>query len=342
MSTKIAINGFGRIGRCVLKNIISKYASEVEVVAINDLLEGDKIAHLLKYDSVYGRLEEEVNFKDGELLLGREKKIKLFQEKDPSLLPWKDMEVDIVLECTGLFTDYAKAKKHIEAGAKKVIISAPSKSPEEIPSFVLGVNEKKYDTNKHQIIDMGSCTTNCLAPVVKIINDSYEIDLATMTTIHSYTLSQNILDGPHKDMRRSRAGAINLIPTTTGAAKAISKVIPEIEGKISGMAIRVPTPTVSIVDLACFVKNKTNKEDLVNQLKEKSQKEMKGILGVEQQPLVSTDYVGNSFSCVVDEEMTEVRGNLIKILAWYDNEWGYSSRLADFAIYIKKQNDTGF
>jgi len=340
MSTKVAINGFGRIGRNVLKNILSKYGDNLEIVAINDLSDAKTLAHLLKYDSVYRKYEktvthsgDKIEIKDNE----RSSVIKILAEKDPENLPWEAMEVDTVLECTGLFTDRENAEKHLRAGARRVIISAPSKDPEKIPSFVLGVNEEKFDPETQKIVDMGSCTTNCLAPIVKIINDNYGLQTGMMTTVHSYTISQNILDGSHKDLRRSRAGAINIIPTTTGAAKAVGRVIPEVEGKITGMAMRVPTPTVSIVDFVCTVEKQVKKEDVLWLIEKESQKEnLKEILRLEKEPLVSSDYIGSSYSCVVDGEMIEVKDNLIKILSWYDNEWGYSSRLADFAAYINK------
>lgn len=325
MRKKVAINGFGRIGRAVFKNIVLNHNNELEVVAVNDLLEVDKINHLLKYDSVYGRFDYENEFK-------------IFSEKDPESLPWKDLEVDVVLECTGLFNDYGKAEKHLLAGAKKVIISAPSKEPEKISSFVLGVNEEEYNPQMHHIIDMGSCTTNCLAPILKIIENNFKIISGMMTTVHSYTISQNLLDGAHKDFRRSRAAAINIIPTTTGAAKAVSRVLPTLEGKITGMAMRVPSATVSIVDLVCLVQKNTTKEEVLDIFRNESQKEnYKRILKVEDLPLVSSDYIKSSYSSVIDSEMVSVDNNMIKIISWYDNEWGYSTRLADFADYIAKR-----
>ncbi len=343
MSKKIAINGFGRIGRGVFKNIISKYSKEIEIVAINDLSKPETILHLLEYDSVYGRYKGNFSYDNaGFLNIEIEEssfRIKLLAEKDPQKLPWKDMDVDIVLECTGIFTKFENANYHIGSGAKKVIISAPSKEPEKIPSFILGVNEEKYNPREDNIVDMGSCTTNCLAPIVKIINDSYKIKKGMMTTVHSYTISQNLLDGAHKDLRRARAGALNIIPTTTGAAKAVGRVLPEVEGKISGIAMRVPTPTVSIVDFVCSVEKRTSKEELLSVLEEKSmENNLKEILHIEKNPLVSSDFKGSSYSSIIDSEMTDVDGELIKIISWYDNEWGYSSRLADFTSYILKND----
>ncbi len=340
MSIKIAINGFGRIGRSVYKNILSKYAEDLDVVAINDLSDGNTLVHLLKYDSIYGTFPGKVDYNQEEMEIEGERgvvKTKLYAEKNPENLPWKELGVDIVLECTGLFTDYEGAEKHITAGAKKVIISAPSKDPEKISSFVLGVNEEEYSSENHHIVDMGSCTTNCLAPLAKIIHENYGIKSGMMTTVHSYTTTQNILDGPHKDLRRARAAAMNIIPTTTGAAKAIGRVLPELEGKIEGMAIRVPTATVSVIDFVSVLEKETTREEVKLLLEEEAKKEnLKGILKVETTPLVSADYIGNNHSSVVDAEMINVKGNMLKILAWYDNEWGYSARLADFTNYINK------
>jgi glyceraldehyde 3-phosphate dehydrogenase len=330
--TKIAINGFGRIGRNVFRIISDKYP-ELNVVAINDLSDAKTLAHLLKYDSLYGIYSKSVQTKDS-LFLVDKKEIKILAEKEPLNLPWQKMGVGIVLECTGNFTEFAGAKKHIEAGAKKVVISAPSKS-DEVDTFVLGVNEKKYDVLENNVMSMASCTTNCLAPLAKLLNDNFKIVRGFMTTVHSYTNDQRILDLPHKDLRRARAAAINIIPTSTGAASAIGKVIPELAGKLDGIALRVPTPTVSVLDFICETKKKTTAEDVNFILKKASQqKELEGIFGVEDALLVSSDYVGNSFSCIVDASLTMVKENLIKVTAWYDNEWGYSSRLAEFAKYI--------
>jgi len=334
--TKIAINGFGRIGRPTLKRILSQVPG-LEIVAINDLTDAPTLAHLLKYDSMYGVYDKNVKGKEGELDIGG-KKIKILAEKEPSRLPWKEMGIDIVLECSGVFTEYEGAKKHLEAGAKKVIISAPTKSS-EIPTFVLGVNEEKYDSEKDDIISMASCTTNCLAPVVKVLNDKLKIVHGFMTTAHSYTNDQRLLDLPHKDLRRARAAALSIIPTTTGAAIAVTKTIPELGGKLDGIALRVPTPVVSISDLVCVVKTPTSAEEINMLFKKASQtKELDGILGIEDAPLVSVDFKGNSFSSIVDANYTMVIDEtLVKVLAWYDNEWGYACRLAEMTEYISKE-----
>jgi len=340
MRIKIAINGFGRIGRPALKQIIDNHP-ELEPVAINDLADPKTLAYLLKFDSIYGMYKKTLKAAENELLVdgtAAGRKIRIFNEKDPALLPWKELGVDIVLECTGNFTDYESANKHLEAGAKKVIISAPSKNPEKIPSFVLGVNEKKYDPKKNRIVDMGSCTTNCLAPIAKVINDNFKIIRGFMTTVHSYTNDQRILDLAHKDLRRARAAAINIIPTTTGAAKAIGNIIPELKGKLDGIALRVPTPTVSVLDLICQVEKKTSAEEVNYIFKKASQqKELKEILGIEDAPLVSSDYKGNSFSAIIDAGLTMAQDNLVKIVAWYDNQWAYATRLAEFAAYMGKK-----
>jgi len=338
---KVAINGFGRIGRPVFRRILENHPN-LEVVAINDLTDTRTLAHLLRYDSVYGIYDKVVKSTENSLLIDGTydgKEVRVMAEPDPAKLPWKKMGVDIVLECTGRFRKYELAKKHLTAGAKKVIISAPSKDPDKIPSFVLGVNEEKFNPKKHDIVDMGSCTTNCLAPIAKILNENLKIVKGFMTTIHSYTNDQRLLDLPHKDLRRARAAALNIIPTTTGAAKAIGHVLPELKGKLDGIAIRVPTPTVSIVDLVCQVKKKMVPEEINFLFKKASKKkELKGILGIEDAPLVSSDYRGNSFSAIVDAENTKViNGNLVKVLAWYDNEWAYACRFAEFAEYIGKK-----
>lgn len=340
MPIKIAINGFGRIGRPTFRRILKNHPS-LDLVAINDLTDPETLAHLLKYDSLYGIYEKQVKFTKNALLVDGVydgKQVQVLAEKDPGKLPWKKMGIDVVLECTGRFTDFEGAKKHLSAGAKKVIISAPSKDPDKIPSYIWGVNEKKFNSKKDQIVDMGSCTTNCLAPVAKILNDNFKIVRGFMTTIHSYTNDQRILDLPHRDLRRARAAALNIIPTTTGAAKAISRVIPELKGKLDGIALRVPTPTVSILDLICEVEKKTTVEEVNYIFKKASQKEeLKGILGIEDAPLVSSDYKGNSFSAIVDAPLTMVNDNLVKVVAWYDNEWAYACRLAEFAEYVGKK-----
>lgn len=330
--TKIAINGFGRIGRPTFRRILEKHP-DLEVVAINDLTDNKTLAHLLKYDSLYGRYDKKVDSaKDSISVDG--KKFKVFEQEDPEKLPWKELGVDVVLECTGYFRKLEDAKKHINAGAKKVIISAPGKS-QEIPGFVLGVNEDKYDS-KDDIMDMGSCTTNCLAAIAKVLNDAFKIKTGFMTTIHSYTNDQRILDLPHKDLRRARAAGVNIIPTSTGAAKAIGKIIPELDGILDGIALRVPVSVVSVLDLVVEVEKPTNTEE-VNQMFEKASKEMKGILKVEKEPLVSSDYIGDTYSAVVDASLTDVHDTLIKIIGWYDNEYAYACRLAEFAEFIGKK-----
>jgi len=332
---KVAINGFGRIGRSVFRHILDKHP-DLQIVAINDLTDTVTLSHLLKYDSVYGIYNKAVKA-EGNILAINDMKVRIFAEKEPGNLPWKDLDVDVVLECTGQFTDKLSAGKHLEAGAKVIIVSAPSKD-KDIPSYVLGVNAHEFDTKYGRVIDMGSCTTNCLAPVLKVLNDNFKVERGFMTTAHSYTNDQRILDLPHKDLRRARAAAINLIPTSTGASKAIGKVIKELDGKMDGIAIRVPTPVVSILDLICDVSKKTTAEEVNYAFKKASEsKEMRGILGVEDAPLVSSDYIGNSFSAIVDSSLTMVKDTLIKVVAWYDNEWAYSCRLAEFAEFIGKR-----
>lgn len=333
MATKIAINGFGRIGRPVFKRILDKHP-DLEVVAINDLADNETLSHLLKYDSVYGIYNRDVSFTEKGILIDG-KEFTVFNEKDPENLPWKELEVDIVLECTGIFTDLKGSEKHINAGAKMVIMSAPAKD-KEIPSYILGINEENFDSKKDKIVDMGSCTTNCLAPIVKTINDKFQIVKGFMTTTHSYTNDQRILDLAHKDLRRARAAAINIIPTSTGAAKAIGRVIPDLQGKLDGMSLRVPTPIVSALDIIIEVKKEPSKEEIINALKEREEK-IPSILKVEEKPLVSTDYIGDSHSAIVDVPFLMLNENMIKILAWYDNEYGYSCRLAEFADYVSKR-----
>jgi len=335
MAVKIAINGFGRIGRPAFRRIIDNHP-DLKMVAINDLTDTKTLAHLLKYDSVYGRYDKEVNYDEKNLIVGGEK-FRVFAELNPEKLPWEKLEVDVVLECTGIFTDSEGAKKHLKAGAKSVIISAPAKT-EEIPGYVLGVNEEKYNPEKDKIIDMGSCTTNCLAPIAKVLQENFEIKKGFMTTVHSYTNDQRILDLPHKDLRRARTAALNIIPTSTGAARAIGKIIPELKGKLDGIAIRVPTPIVSVLDLIVETEKKTNKEE-VNKIFEKASKDKKliAILKTERESLVSTDYIGDTHSAIVDLSETMVQDNLIKVLAWYDNEYGYACRLAEFAEFIGKK-----
>jgi len=337
---KVAINGFGRIGRQVFKNIEESHP-DLEIVAINDLTDNQTLAHLLKYDSNYGKYSprgeaggKEISATEDSITVEKKKFLAL-AEKDPEKLPWKELKVDVVLECTGLFTDDYGARKHIKAGAKKVIVSAPGK---DLPGFVLGVNADTFDAEKNDVMDMGSCTTNCLAPIAKVLNDEFGIVKGFMTTVHSYTNDQKILDLPHKDLRRARAAGMNIIPTSTGAARAIGKMIPELNGKLDGIALRVPTPTVSVLDLIVEVKKSTTKEE-VNQAFKKAaaSKNFKGILRVEEEPLVSMDFKGDTYSAIVDAEETMVKDNLVKVIGWYDNEWGYSCRLAEFAEFVGKK-----
>ncbi len=334
---RVAINGFGRIGRAVFRRLVKNHR-DMEIVAINDLSDAETLTHLLRYDSVYGIYEKSVKERKGNIMVDGVKEgaqIKVFAEKDPLDLPWKDLDVDVVLECSGVFRDFEGASKHIKAGAKRVIISAPSKDPDKIPSYILGVNSNKFDPQKDAIIDMGSCTTNCLAPIAKAVHENYGIISGLLTTIHSYTSDQRLLDAPHGDLRRARAAAFNMVPTTTGAAMAIGRVIPELKGKLDGIAVRVPTATVSLLDLVVRLEKNTTREELNYTLKKESQKsEYRGVLGVEDAPLVSSDYIGNYFSAVVDYELTRAQDNMAKIVAWYDNEWAYACRLAEMAEFI--------
>ena len=332
MTVKVGINGFGRIGRQSFKAFMDFHPEELEVVAVNDLAPAEVNAHLLRYDSNYGRFEGTVELK-GDVMVVDGQEVKVLSERDPSQLPWGDLGVDIVLESTGVFTDAKKAAMHLQAGAKKVIISAPAKN-EDI-TIVLGVNEEKYDPAAHHVISNASCTTNCLAPVAKVIFDEFGIVRGVMTTIHSYTTDQRILDLVHKDLRRTRAAALNMIPTTTGAAQAVALVIPELKGKFDGLALRVPTPTVSMVDFVALLEKETSKEEANAALKKAADGRLKGILGYSGDPLVSMDYKGDSRSSIVDGLSTIViGGNMIKVLAWYDNEWAYSCRITDLAAYI--------
>jgi len=329
---RVGINGFGRIGRQVLRAIRQYYPNDIDVVAFNDLGDLETMAHLFRYDSNYGRYPGKVEVADGALIVDGDS-IKALAEKDPAALPWKDLGVDIVIESTGRFTDKESAGKHLTAGAKKVIISAPAKN-EDI-TICLGVNESSYDPAKHNVISNASCTTNCLAPAAKVINDKYGIVRGMMTTIHSYTNDQQILDLPHKDLRRARAAAVNMIPTTTGAAKAVSLVIPELKGKFDGFAVRVPTPTVSLVDFVAEVKSPATKDEIIAAFEEAAAGSMKGVLGVSHEPLVSTDFKGDSRSSIIDVESCMVMGGtMVKIVTWYDNEWGYSCRVADLTKLI--------
>ncbi len=332
MAVKIGINGFGRIGRNFLRASIAQ--SDFEIVAINDLTDAATLAHLLKYDSVHGIFSADVSATDNSLIVnGRE--IKVTAITDPSKLPWKDDGVEVVIESTGRFTDRASASKHLDAGAGWVLISAPAKEPDI--TVCLGVNEESIDIQKHRIISNASCTTNCLAPVAKVLNNEFGIVRGLMTTIHSYTNDQRILDLPHKDLRRARAAAMNLIPTTTGAARAVGLVLPELKGRLDGMSIRVPTPNVSLIDLVVEVSRDTTAEEVNGALKNAAEGPLKGILLYSEAPLVSIDLNGNNHSSILDATLTKViEKRMVKVLAWYDNEWGYSSRLRDLAQYIIK------
>ncbi len=331
MAIKVGINGFGRIGRNVLRASLND--KNIDIVAVNDLTDPKTLAHLLKYDSILGNLPHTINAGADSISVDG-KIIKVFKEKDPAALPWESVGVQVVLESTGHFTNADDAKKHMRGTVKKVIISAPAKN-EDI-TIVLGVNEKKYDPAKHNIISNASCTTNCLAPIAKVVNDNFKIVSGTMTTIHSYTNDQVILDFPHKDLRRARAAALSMIPTSTGAAKALKLVIPELAGKLDGFAMRVPTPNVSVVDLVVFVEKKTTKEEVNAALKSASEAgPLKGYLGYEENELVSSDFKGDSRSSIVDAGMTlVVAGNCVKVISWYDNEWGYSCRVRDLINYL--------
>jgi glyceraldehyde 3-phosphate dehydrogenase len=331
MAIKVGINGFGRIGRNVLRTSLND--PNLEFVAVNDLTDPKTLAHLLKYDSILGNLPNKISATADGIQIDN-KIVKVFKERDPGSLPWDSVGAQVVIESTGHFTDANDAKKHMRGSVKKVIISAPAKN-EDI-TLVLGVNQEKYDGAKHHIISNASCTTNCLAPIAKVINDEFKIVSGTMTTIHSYTNDQVILDFPHKDLRRARAAAINMIPTSTGAAKALKLVIPDLAGKLDGFAMRVPTPNVSVVDLVAWVEKKTTKEEVNSALKKASESgPLKGYLGYEEEELVSSDFKGDSRSSIVDAPMTLVVGsNCVKVISWYDNEWGYSCRVRDLIHYI--------
>jgi len=332
MAVKVGINGFGRIGRNIMRAAMGH--NDIDFVAVNDLTNAATLAHLLKYDSVLGNLDADVRAtSDGITVAGDE--FKVLSVKDPAQLPWKDLGVDIVVESTGIFTDRDGAAKHLAAGAKKVIITAPAKKPDI--TVVLGVNEDKYDPATHQIISNASCTTNCLAPLAKVIHERFTIKKAWMTTVHSYTNDQNLLDLPHKDLRRARAAAVSIIPTTTGAAIAVGEVMPELKGKFDGIAMRVPTPNVSIVDLNALVEKKTTRDEVNAALKQEACGRLKGILAVSDEPLVSIDFRRNPNSSIVDSAYTNVMdGDFVKVLSWYDNEWGYSSRCVDLVRRIAK------
>ncbi len=332
MSVRVAINGFGRIGRNFLR--ASKGCNDLEIVAINDLTDSKTLAHLLKYDSVHGIFDAEVKATDAGISVDG-KEIKISAIKEPEKLPWKDVGADIVIESTGMFTDRASASKHLDAGAKWVLISAPAKEPDI--TVCMGVNEEAIDTSKHKIISNASCTTNCIAPFAKVILNEFGIVRGLMTTIHSYTNDQRILDLPHKDLRRARAAALSMIPTTTGAAKAVGLVLPELNGKLDGMAIRVPTPNVSVVDLVAELNRDVTVEDVNGALRKAAEGSLKGILQYTEEPIVSIDCNGNNHSSIVDAALTKVLGGrMVKIISWYDNEWGYSSRLVDLVLFVNK------
>jgi len=330
MAVKVGINGFGRIGRNVVR--AGLHRDDIEFVAVNDLTDTKTLAHLLKYDSVLGPLHEEITHDADSITVGG-KRIKVFAQKDPALLDWESVGAQIVIESTGRFTDANDAKKHLHGTVKKVIISAPAKN-EDI-TIVLGVNDNMYDPAKHNIISNASCTTNCLAPLVKVLHESFGIQKGSMTTIHSYTNDQNVLDFPHKDLRRARAAALNMIPTTTGAAKAIGLVMPQLKGKLDGYSMRVPTPDVSAVDLVALLEKPTTTEAVNSALKSASENGLRGILGYTEDPVVSSDMMHNPNSSIVDAQMTKVLdGNLVKVVAWYDNEWGYSCRVVDLIKFL--------
>jgi glyceraldehyde 3-phosphate dehydrogenase len=332
MAVRVGINGFGRIGRQVMRVFREKYPNDVDVIAFNDLGDLKTMAHLFKYDSTYGRYDGTVEVGDNALIIDGDE-IKVLSQKDPAALPWGDLGCDIVIESTGRFTDRESAGKHLQGGAKKVIISAPAKG--EDLTIVLGVNDDQYDTSKHHVVSNASCTTNCLAPAAKVVHEKFGIVRALMTTIHSYTNDQQLLDLPHKDLRRARAAALSMIPTTTGAAKAVALVIPELKGRFDGLAIRVPTPTVSLVDFVAELERPTTTEELLRCFDEAAAGRMQGILGVSYEPLVSVDFKGDPRSSVIDAESTQVMdGKLAKVVTWYDNEWGYSSRTADLTVMM--------
>jgi len=334
MAIRVGINGFGRIGRNILRAAL--HDKDLEFVAVNDITDAGTLAHLLKYDSILGNLEEDVKA-DGDTIHVAGRKVKVLAVKNPAELPWKSLGADYVVESTGLFTEAEKAKAHIQAGAKKVIISAPAKN-EDI-TIVMGVNHEKYDPAKHNVVSNASCTTNCLAPLAKVLNDTFGIVKGQMTTVHSYTNDQKILDLPHKDLRRARAAAQSMIPTSTGAAKAIYLAIPELKGKLDGVAIRVPTPNVSVVDLTCVLNKTATAEDVNGALRKASSGPMKGILEVTDEELVSIDFRGNPASSIVDAPLTKVvDGNLAKVFSWYDNEWGFSNRMKDLLHYMAQRD----
>ncbi|MDQ1610579.1 MAG: hypothetical protein QOG00_510 [Pyrinomonadaceae bacterium] len=333
MAVKVGINGFGRIGRNILRTALAD--DGIDFVAVNDITDTKTLAHLLKYDSVLGNLEQEISATDNSITVDGDE-VRVFSERDPSAIDWESVGAEVVIESTGRFTNAEDARKHLRGTVKKVIISAPAKN-EDI-TIVLGVNGDKYDAAAHHIISNASCTTNCLAPVAKVINDNFVIKFAQMTTIHSYTNDQQLLDLPHKDLRRARAAALSMIPTSTGAAKAVALVLPELKGKFDGISVRVPTPNVSLVDVVMEVEKETTTEEVNNALKRAADEELKGILAYSTEPLVSIDFRGNPNSSIVDADYTKViGGNLVKVLSWYDNEWGYSCRVRDLVKFIAQK-----
>jgi len=330
MAIKVGINGFGRIGRNIMRAAMGD--TNIDIVAVNDLTSAATLAHLLKYDSILGNLNADISATSDKIKVNKDE-FQVLSVKDPAQLPWKDLGVDVVFESTGLFTDRDAAAKHVTAGAKKVVITAPAKKPDI--TMVLGVNDDKYDPAKHTIISNASCTTNCLAPIAKVLHEKFVIKKGWMTTVHSYTNDQNLLDLPHKDLRRARAAALSIIPTTTGAALAVGEVLPELKGKLDGIAMRVPTPNVSVVDLAAILDKKTTREEVNAAFKEASQGSLKGILQYVEEPLVSVDFRGNDHSSILDAPYTSVMdGDFVKVLSWYDNEWGYSSRCVDLLSFL--------
>lgn len=331
MTIRVGINGFGRIGRNFFRAVLESGA-DIEIVGVNDLTDNKSLAHLLKYDSILGRLAQDVTYDEESITVGG-KTFKALAERDPSALPWGELGADIVIESTGIFTDATKAKAHIDAGAKKVIISAPAKN--EDATFVVGVNHTEYDPANHHIVSNASCTTNCLAPLAKVLDEAFGIERGLMTTIHAYTQDQNLQDGPHKDLRRARAAALNMVPTSTGAAKAVSLVLPQLKGKLDGYAMRVPTPTGSATDLTFTASRETTVEEVNAAVKAAAESDaLKGILVYTEDPIVSTDIVTDPASSIFDAGLTKVIGDQVKVVSWYDNEWGYSSRLVDLTVYI--------
>ena len=331
MAVKIAINGFGRIGRLVFR--VGYKRSSFEIVAVNDITDAKTLAHLLKYDSVHGIFDADIKATDNAIIVDG-KEYRVFSEKDPANLPWKDLGVDCVVEASGKFRDYDKAELHLKAGAKRVILTAPGKGKPKPRGFVMGVNHEQFDPNKDYIFSNASCTTNCFAPVVKVLHEKFGIKRGYMTTIHAYTNDQQILDSPHKDLRRARAAAVSMIPTTTGAAKAITEIFPELKGKLDAVAIRVPTADASIIDFVAELGKETTKDEVNKAFKDASEGSLKGILQYLTEPLVSIDIVGNSHSSIFDAELTQAQGNMVKVLSWYDNEWGYSVRTIDLLEYF--------